>query len=133
MDPVEALRAAAGELMAHYDRLDPEWGEVNRLVRGEVNIPIGGGPDVLRAVYSSSHDLNDDGQLVAAAGDTSIMLVEWLADGTQHAEAIIQFGSATLDETSPHYADQAPLFAAEQWRTLDTTVREGGYRPGEPR
>tara|TARA_R110000868_G_scaffold35549_4_gene127427 strand:+ start:25155 stop:27302 length:2148 start_codon:yes stop_codon:yes gene_type:complete len=132
MDPVEALREAAGELMAHYGRLNPEWGEVNRLVRGEVNIPVGGGPDILRAIYASSHDLNEDGQLVAAAGDTSIMLVEWLADGTQNAQAIHQFGSATLDESSPHYADQAPIFAAEEWRTLDTSVREGGYRPGEP-
>lgn len=132
MDPVEALREAVAELMAHYDRLDPQWGEVNRLVRGELNLPIGGGPDVLRAVYSSSHDLNDDGQLIAAAGDTSIMLVEWLVDGSQHAEAIHQFGSATLDETSPHYADQAVLFATEQWRTLDPSIREGGYRPGEP-
>ncbi|WP_417492725.1 penicillin acylase family protein [Maricaulis sp.] len=132
MDPVEALREAAAELMMHHNRLDPEWGEVNRLVRGEVNIPIGGGPDVLRAIYAGSHDLNADGQLVAAAGDTSIMLVEWLADGSQRAEAIHQYGSATLDEASPHYDDQAPIFAAEQWRTLDLSRRQGGYRPGEP-
>ena len=132
MDPVEALREAAAELMRHHGRLDPQWGEVNRLVRGEVNIPVGGGPDILRAIYSGSHDLDANGQLIAAAGDTSIMLVEWLADGTLDASAIIQYGAATLDETSPHYADQAPMFAAEQWRTLDLSIREGGYRPGEP-
>jgi len=132
MDPVEALREAAAELMQHHGRLDPQWGEVNRLVRGDLNLPIGGGPDVLRAIYAGSHDLDENGQLTAAAGDTSIMLVEWLADGSLDASAIIQYGAATLDDGSPHYADQAPLFAAEQWRTLDLTIREGGYMPGEP-
>ena len=132
MDPVEALREAAAELMAHHARLDPEWGEVSRLVRGDVDLAVGGGPDILRAIYSSSHDLDEQGRLIAAAGDTSIMLVEWLADGTQDASAIIQYGTATLDEDSPHYADQAPLFVAEQWRAIDLSVREGGYRPGEP-
>ena len=118
--------------MAHHGRLDPQWGEVNRLVRGELNIPIGGGPDVLRAIYAGAHDLDANGQLTAAAGDTSIMLVEWLADGSLDASAIIQYGAATLNESSPHFADQAPLFAAEQWRTLDLSMREGGYRPGDP-
>lgn len=132
MDPVEALREASGELRQAYDRLDPEWGEVNHLQRGDVDLPVGGGPDILRAIYSSSHDLDADGHLVAAAGDTSIMLVEWQADGSLDASAIVQFGSATLDEASPHYADQAPLFVAEQWRTLDMSVHEGGYVPGEP-
>tara|TARA_R110002072_G_scaffold59914_5_gene152357 strand:- start:2470 stop:4617 length:2148 start_codon:yes stop_codon:yes gene_type:complete len=132
MDPVAALREAAAELMQHHGRLDPQWGEVNRLVRGDLNLPIGGGPDVLRAIYAGSHDLDENGQLVAAAGDTSIMLVEWLADGSLDASAIIQYGTATLDDSSPHYADQAPLFATEQWRTLDLTIREGGYVPGEP-
>ncbi|WP_339738829.1 penicillin acylase family protein [uncultured Maricaulis sp.] len=132
MDPVEALRDSAAELMAHHGRLDPQWGEVNRLVRGELNIPIGGGPDVLRAIYAGAHDLDANGQLTAAAGDTSIMLVEWLADGSLDASAIIQYGAATLNESSPHFADQAPLFAAEQWRTLDLSMREGGYRPGDP-
>ena len=132
MDPVEALRESAAELMASHGRLDPQWGEVNRLVRGTVDLPIGGGPDTLRAVYAGSHDLDGNGRLTAAAGDTSIMLVEWLADGSLDASAIIQYGAATLDEGSPHYADQAPLFVAEQWRTLDLTIREGGYVPGDP-
>ncbi|MGK0266164.1 MAG: acyl-homoserine-lactone acylase [Maricaulis sp.] len=132
MDPVEALRESSAELMLRHGRLDPEWGEVNRLVHGTVDLPIGGGPDTLRAVYAGSHDLDENGQLIAAAGDTSIMLVEWLADGSLDASAIIQYGAATLDESSPHYADQAPLFVAEEWRTLDLSIREGGYVPGEP-
>ena len=33
-DAVAALRKAAQTLMDHFGRLDPEWGEVNRLRRG---------------------------------------------------------------------------------------------------
>ena len=112
--PDQALREAAALLQANYGRIDPEWGEVNRLVRGETDVPISGGPDILRAIYPA--EMRDDGQLHANAGDTWIALVEWQADGSQRAEVIHQYGAATLDASSPHYDDQAPLFASEQWR-----------------
>jgi acyl-homoserine-lactone acylase len=112
--PDTAFRNAAAWLKLHHGRIDPEWGEVNRLVRGTVNLPISGAPDTLRAVYP--RELRDDGQLHMSAGDTWIALVEWDADGQQSARVISPFGSATLDETSPHYADQAALFVNEDWR-----------------
>ncbi len=133
-DPIDAFREAAAYLNRHYGRIDPSWGEVNRLVRGEVNLPISGASDTLRAIYPAA--IGDDGQLRASAGDTWIALVEWAPDGTQRAEVISPFGSATLDQASPHYADQAPLFAAETWRTalIDRADVDAAatrrYRPG---
>jgi acyl-homoserine-lactone acylase len=118
MDPREALAAAAEELMRYHGRLDPEWGAINRLVRGAVDTPIGGGPDVLRAVYAGGPHLGEDGRIEAVAGDTYIMLVEWDADGELSSQSIHQFGSATLDQVSPHYDDQAQLFADEAWRSV---------------
>ncbi|WP_290846923.1 acylase, partial [Henriciella sp.] len=112
--PEEAFREAVDWLMTHHGRIDPEWGEVNRLVRGEVSLPLDGGPDTLRAIYPA--EIGDTGILAAAAGDTWIALVEWDENGEQTAEVIHQYGAATLDETSPHYADQAPLFADMKWR-----------------
>ena len=119
MDPREALSAAAAELMAHHGRLDPEWGEINRMVRGDVDMPLGGGPDVLRAVYGGQNGLDPDGRVPGVAGDTYIMAVEWSADGAMRSEAIHQYGSATIDQTSPHFDDQAVLFAREEWRDID--------------
>ncbi len=132
--PPEAFRQAVDYLKTHHGRIDPEWGEVNRLIRGDVNLPISGAPDVLRAIYPA--ELGDDGILAANAGDTWIAIVEWDAEGNQRAEVIHQYGSATLDDTSPHYADQAPLFAAEKWRPALLTRQEveanasRTYRPG---
>lgn len=112
--PDQAFREAVALLETNYGRFDPSWGEVNRLVRGALDIPVSGGPDILRAIYPA--EMREDGKLHANAGDTWIALVEWDAEGNQTAEVIHQYGAATLDKASPHYADQAPLFAAEDWR-----------------
>jgi penicillin amidase/acyl-homoserine-lactone acylase len=129
-----AFREAVAYLHEHYGRIDPEWGELNKLARGDQTFPVGGGPDILRAVYPA--EIRDDGELHMSAGDTWIALVEWGPDGELSAELINNFGSAVLDETSPHYADQAPLFAAEQWRPAlleradIEAVATRIYRPG---
>ncbi len=112
--PEAAFREAVDWLTLHFGRLDPKWGDVNRLVRGSVDLPIGGGPDILRAIYPGDFGLS--GRLEARAGDTWMALVDWAPDGTQTAEVVHQYGAATLDQDSPHYADQAPLFASRAWR-----------------
>ncbi|MCF6284248.1 MAG: acylase, partial [Candidatus Hydrogenedentes bacterium] len=47
---MEHLLEKAKQLKAAFGKLDPVWSEVNRVVRGEVNVGLGGGPDVLNAV-----------------------------------------------------------------------------------
>ncbi len=130
-----ALQWAVSYLKEYHGGIDPAWGEVSRMVRGDVSLPVDGGPDTLRAIYAAG----DNGGGVAAAthGDTWIGFVEWAADGSQRAEVVHQFGSATLDETSPHYADQVPLFVEKRWRraltnreaVLANATRQ--YRPGK--
>ncbi|MBU2606877.1 MAG: penicillin acylase family protein [Alphaproteobacteria bacterium] len=134
-DPETAFREAVEWLTVHHGRIDPEWGEVNRLVRGKASLPISGAADTLRAVYPEA--MGDDGELHMTAGDTWIALVEWDAAGHQQARVISPYGSATLDKASPHYADQAPLFAAEEWRKAHLTREDllasatRTYRPGK--
>lgn len=133
-DPLESLRKAATHLRKYWGRLDVPWGEVNRLRRGDVDLPLGGGPDLLRAVYAKPDE--EDGRLVAQGGDTLIYIADWAPDGTLTSRSIHQFGSATARPDSPHYADQAPLYAAEQLKAVPLdeaeimaqTTRE--YRPG---
>ncbi|MDZ7627486.1 MAG: penicillin acylase family protein [Parvularculaceae bacterium] len=135
-DPREALSKAVADLIAGHGRIDPEWGDVNRLIRGDLSLPVDGGPDTLRAIYSIADLSKGPGE--AVAGDTYVMLAEWLPDGTQRLGTIHQFGAATLDAASPHYADQAPLFVQEEFKepamTLETLLKEAtrDYRPGGP-
>lgn len=85
-------------------------------VRGETNLPVDGGPDILRAIYPEK--IREDGKLHAFAGDTYIAVAEWDEKGELAAKVIHQFGSATKDQTSKHYDDQVPLFANQTFRPM---------------
>jgi acyl-homoserine-lactone acylase len=134
--PIDALRRAAATLKTHFGRIDPEWGQVNRIRRGKLDLGIDGGPDIYRAVYGVAQT---DGTLTASAGDTFIMFVTWDKAGELSSDSINQFGSATLDWQSPHYADQTPLFVAMKTKPVLFTQGqlagqvEADYRPGDKR
>lgn len=108
-----ALREISAELKLLTGRIDPEWGEVVRLKRGDLSLPLNGGPDTLRAIYPQR---DGDGAMKSVGGDSYILYADWSGAGEVSIRTIHQYGAATLDEASPHYADQAPLFAAEQWK-----------------
>ena len=133
-EPMAELKRAIERLKTHFGRLDPEWGEVNRFRRGPVDLPVDGGPDILRAIYGSREE---DGTLTAHGGDTLIMFVEWDRNGKLSSESVHPFGSATLDRSSPHYADQSPLFVGMRLKPVWFTREElkdhieESYRPGE--
>ncbi|MGJ8563154.1 MAG: penicillin acylase family protein [Alphaproteobacteria bacterium] len=137
MDVMQALEETVDELMMVYGRIDPTWGEVNRLRRGDVDLPLTGGPDTLRAIYGLREKFVENKGLTGVAGDTHIMYADWDENGVLSLESIHQFGAATLDETSPHYADQAPLFARGEYKAMPMTLdevlplAERDYTPGQ--
>ena len=130
----DSFRAALDHLMTHFGQLDPEWQSVNRLRRGDVDLGLGGGPDILHATYGLP---DPDGRLRGFNGDSHIQIVIWDPAGEVRSVAVHPYGSATLDSSSPHYNDQSPLFAARQlrpvWLDEDEVRRRATavYRPGE--
>ena len=130
----EGLKKAAKILKEKHGRIDVEWEQVNRLIRGKYDYGLGGAPDVLHAVEG---DLQKDGRLKGNEGDSYILMVNWDKDGRVSSRSIHQFGSATLNEHSLHYADQSPLFVKMElkpvWREESEIRRhlERDYRPGE--
>ncbi|KRA66536.1 penicillin amidase [Caulobacter sp. Root655] len=132
--PLDTLKAAIVTLKKGFGRLDPEWGQVNRIRRGQVDLPIDGAADTYRSVWGVPQK---DGTLTADAGDTFIMFVDWDKHGVVRSDSIHQFGSATLDAASPHHADQTPLFATMRTKpVLFTEAQLKGhvhedYRPGK--
>jgi len=131
---MNAFIEAVNTLMTNFGRVDMPWGDVNRLIRGDVDLPIGGGPDILHATYGA---LQEDGRLKITDGDSYVMLVIWDKDGNVSAMSVHQFGSNTLHEDSLHYADQAPLMANRQLKPVwydEAEIRanlEREYVPGE--
>jgi penicillin amidase/acyl-homoserine-lactone acylase len=131
----EELIRCSDRLLDKVGRLDPLWGDVSRHIRGDLNLPVGGGPDTLRAIYGMG--MEEDGYLTNVAGDGLYYMLSWDAEGQQKVRGIHQFGAATLDETSPHYADQAQDYVDEVLRDplFDDEKRatkiQRSYRPGE--
>ncbi len=119
--PLQMVQAAIPILKNGFGRVDPEWGEVNRLRRGSLDIPVDGGPDTFRALYGSPEP---DGRLRGVNGDSYFMFMDWDRRGRLTSRSIHQFGAATSDPASPHYADQAPLFAAHQTKPVRFTEAE---------
>lgn len=132
---IQSFEKAVASLLEHQGRLDPTWGEVNRFRRGRLDLPANGGPDVLRAL--EDFEINEDGTFEPVGGDTLIYFVEWDRDGNVSSESVHQYGSATLDESSPHYDDQVETFLADKTTPVyfeETDLREhleSEYRPGE--
>lgn len=135
-DVMVHLKEKAELLQGAFGRLDPPWKEVNRLVRGDVNMGLSGGPDVLHAVYGAWNGKYLQGQ----AGDCYVLLATWDKDGKVHSRSLHQFGSASTRPDSPHYADQVPLFVKRETKPVwldEAELRqhlEREYAPGyEPR
>jgi acyl-homoserine-lactone acylase len=130
----QAFQTAVAQLVKYHGSYAVPYGDVYRLQHGEKNLPISGGPDILRAVYG--REMDNKGQIQNVAGDGFMMFVSWDKNGVVESEAIHQYGSATTDITSVHYNDQMDMFVAQKERlvlferaALEKQI-ERRYRPG---
>jgi penicillin amidase/acyl-homoserine-lactone acylase len=132
-DLLETFTGVAHDLKRAYGRIDVPWSEVSRLRRGKVDLGLDGGPDILRAI--KPRELAE-GRAVAWGGDSFVLFVTWGPDGPR-SRSINPYGSAVGHPDSPHYADQAPLFARKETKPVwfdEADIRanlEREYRPGE--
>jgi acyl-homoserine-lactone acylase len=131
----KAFKAAVALLTKHFGSVTVPYGKIYRLIRGDKNLAISGGPDILRAVYGS--EMSEQGEIENIAGDGFMMFVSWDKNGLVSSEASHQYGSATLDKTSPHYNDQMEMFVEQKERPvlfnrnqLEEDVQRR-YRPGQ--
>lgn len=130
---LQRLRAAALALRDHFGGLQPPLTDLLRLRRGKVDLGLDGGPDLMHAFYARPES---DGRWTVYAGDSYVLFVDWDAAGAVRSQSIHQFGSATSRPLSPHYADQAPLFARHRLKPVwmdEAEIRahlEREYAPG---
>jgi acyl-homoserine-lactone acylase len=115
-DASRTLQEAVTELKKRFGRMDPPLADIQRLRRGDVDLPMLGGSDALRATTIWDAE-QADGKARVRHGDSFIMLMRWDKDGKVQSESIQPYGSATTRPESPHYTDQMKLFVA------------GGYKP----
>ncbi len=115
-DPRAKLREVVDALMKGFGRIDPPLGDVQRLIRGKVNLPAKGGTDALRA--ATVWEPQDNGQMRVRHGDSFIMLTSWDKDGKLWSQSIQPYGSATNRPDSPHYTDQMQMFLDRKFKPV---------------
>ena len=115
-DARDELARQVAHLAEHFGRIDPPMGEVLRLRQGDVDLPLDGGSDTLRA--STTWDVDEDGRLSVRHGDSFIQWVEWLPGERVSSRSIQPFGAATTRPASPHYTDQAMLFVQHRLKPV---------------
>ena len=110
-DPIKIFKDCVNEFEKNFNQLGVKWSEISFLERGKKMLPVQGGPDVLRAIYSPR---SEDGILKAVAGDGLYIYVNWDKLGQQSSTSVHQFGASTSVKESPHYDDQMELFVNEK-------------------
>jgi acyl-homoserine-lactone acylase len=122
---LQALAAAVKELRQKFGSLSVAWGDVHRLRRGKMDVPMGGFISEYQRDFRGdrfgdfgafrviSYEPGKDGKMVARGGDSFILAVEFTSPPT--AYSIVAY-SQSDDPRSPHYTDQSVLFAAEKWK-----------------
>lgn len=110
------LYDSATHLQHHFGQIDPPMSVVLRLRQGDVDYPLDGGSDTLRA--STLWDVDADGRLSVKHGDSFIQWVEWMPGKRVTSRSIQPFGSATTRPHSLHYTDQATLFVQHRLKPV---------------
>ncbi len=136
-DPAAALRCladAAAQVEQKFGRLDVPWGEVYRLRRGTVDVPLGGHTGELGAFRIVGYEEEKDGRFAARGGDSYVLAVEFTSPPTAYS---VTAYSQSSNPASRHHTDQSLLFAREEWKRAWFTEEDiaknlsRSYRPGE--
>ncbi len=110
---VEILRAAKNKMLTNFNRTNLQLGDIQKLVRGNLVLPLPGLPDVLAPMYSIPYK---DGMYKGNQGDAYIELVRFTKDGPI-IESINVYGASARKE-SPHYTDQMEMYIKQQTKTM---------------
>ncbi len=135
-DPGLAVRVFPGAVAATAERFgawDVAWGDVHRVRRGDVDVPVGGCPGRLGCYRVINFREDDDGRRRAVGGDGWVLGVEFTSP--PRAFSVLAYGQSSR-EASPNHADQAAMFARGEMKEVAFTLQdveraaERRYRPG---
>jgi acyl-homoserine-lactone acylase len=143
---LRALEDAVDELQRHFGTSRVQWGDINRLQRVHTSgnepfrtdlpsLPIPGAPGWTGTIFSFYTEDGPQGRRYGTRGHTWVSTVQ-LAPQIM-SRSVVQFGQSA-DPQSPHWFDQAPLYAQGElktaWFTRDDVSASARrvYHPASP-
>ncbi|MGH7556063.1 MAG: penicillin acylase family protein, partial [Longimicrobiales bacterium] len=130
----EAFAWAVTEARRRYGAWDLPWGDIHRVRRGDVDMPVGGCSGNLGCFRVLNFRNAPDGKRIANGGDGWILAVEFT--NPPRAYSVLAYGESPKED-SPYHDDQAALFATNQLKEVAFTedqIRAQlvlNYRPGQ--
>ena len=129
---LKALAYAKKYLLDNFGKVDLALGDIQKLVRGNQEFPVGGLPDLLAPQWSRPYE---GGKRKIVGGDAYVMMVKFPKNELPVIETVNTYGASSHPD-NPHFADQIPLFLAQKTKpmTLDKqkvmAQAERIYSPG---
>ena len=116
---LDLLKAVKAEMIQDFGRTDLRLGDIQKLVRGNVELPLPGLPDVLAPMYSVPYK---NGMLRGTQGDAYVELVRFTKDGPI-IETMNTYGASSR-KNSPHYTDQMEMYTHQQTKKMTLNKAE---------
>jgi len=113
-EAVKALNYTKKYLLDHFGTLDLTLGDIQKLVRGSKEYPVGGLPDLLAPQWSRPYE---GGKRKIVGGDAYVMLVKFPENELPVIETVNTYGASSHPE-NPHFNDQIPLFLAQKTKAM---------------
>jgi len=129
---VEGLRFARDFLLKHYGTLEVPLGDVQKIVRGDKELPMYGSTNTLANCHLKKHGKN---KVQMKHGDTFIMYAGFGEDGLELLKTVNLFGNSWKPD-SPHYDDQMELLVNKQTKDISLdkeTVYKNAVRVYHPK
>ena len=111
---LKALAYAKKYLLDNFGKVDLALGDIQKLVRGNQEFPVGGLPDLLAPQWSRPYE---GGKRKIVGGDAYVMMVKFPKNELPVIETVNTYGASSHPE-NPHFADQVPLFLAQKTKTM---------------
>lgn len=131
---LESFQWAIEDTKRRFGAIDVAWGEVHRVRRGRVDVPVGGCSNEMGCFRVLGFTSGTDGKLAATVGDGWVIAVEF--GDTPRAYSVLAYGQSPL-ASSPYHADQAEMFARGEMKKVAFTAADIDaqaavrYRPGQ--
>jgi acyl-homoserine-lactone acylase len=130
-EAVETFSYINNYLQTNFGRTDISLGDLQKLVRGDKVLPLGGFPDLLSPQWTAPYV---NGQLKSIGGDGLIMFVRFAKEGLPQIETVNMYG-ASAKPGNKHFDDQVEMYLHHQTKKMSldkATVYKNAERISHP-
>ncbi len=116
-EAIETYKYVTSYMQTNFGRTDIMLGDLQKLVRGDKDWPLGGFPDLLSPQWTAPYK---NGKLKSIGGDGLIMFVRFPKVGLPIIETVNMYGASTRPGNK-HFDDQVEMYLHQQTKkmTLD--------------